>query len=685
MLTNRTVAVAHKQSLILGIALVVALSYVVPAWAVVPSDSLMPLSTRGYLSVGDINTLSEGWQHTQLGQLVQDESMKPFVQDLKRQIQSKITSVREKLGLELADLKNVAGGEIGLGLVERTDDRAALLLTVDVTGHMEQTNGLLQQVDRVLKKRGATKSQDVFSDTTFVTYEIPPQRKGSIKQNAIFFVKDNMLCAGDNRLELEGVCRRLNSIPSSCLSDVKPYRETMRRCDREAEQLQPELRWFVNPFGYARACRSLRPLGEKRYGKDYLQILTSQGFDAIQGLGGFVNVSSTGAYELLHRTAVYAPSEMVAPQVDDGSTDRADRADRADSTDRAQDKYRLAMRMLDFPNGSNLTPQSWLPRKLATYRTFNLNLAGAFKSFGTLFDAIAGYEDSFKGVLEGLEMDPYGPQVDVEKEFIAHLGNRITVVTDYVVPNTTKSERFLFIVELDDEAAIHETIEKFMKSDPNASRHEFEGREVWEIVESDDEVMELDISISSLEPLPHGEEEVFLEEGEVVGPTSAVCVTDGHLLIASHFDFLKNVLAQKKIDSTLANSSDYREVDMTLSQLMSGDVSFRFFLRTDEAYRPTYELLRQGKMPESETLLGRVLNRMLTPPEDEDEGILRKQKIDARELPSFEMVRRYFGPAGLIVRSETDGWFIAGATLNKQLPQARVDVKIPADHQSAIR
>jgi hypothetical protein len=395
MLTNRSVAVVQKQSLILGIiALVVALSLVAPVWAVVPSDSLMPLSTRGFLSVGDISTLSESWQHTQLGQLVQDESMKPFVQDLKRQIESKITSVRDKLGLELADLKNVAGGEIGLGLVERTNDRAVLLLTVDVTGRMEQTKGLLRQVDRELKKRGAAQSQDVFSDTTFVTYEIPPQRKGGLKQSAIFFVKDNMLCASDNRLELEGVCRRLNSVPSSCLSDEKPYRETMRRCAREAEQLQPELRWFVNPFGYARACRSLRPLGENRYGKDYLQILTSQGFDAIQGLGGFVNVSPTGAYELLHRTAVYAPSEMIAQQLDDGGTDRIDGTERADSTERAQDKYRLAMRMLEFPNGSNLIPQTWLPRKLATYRTFNLNLAGAFSCFGTLFDAIAGFEDS---------------------------------------------------------------------------------------------------------------------------------------------------------------------------------------------------------------------------------------------------------------------------------------------------
>ena len=110
-----------------------------------------------------------------------------------------------------------------------------------------------------------------------------------------------------------------------------------------------------------------------------------------------------------------------------------------------------------------------------------------------------------------------------------------------------------------------------------------------------------------------------------------------------------------------------------MSQLAAGMAAAKFFVRTDEAFRPVYELLRQGRMPESETLLGRVLNRLLTPPDDEEEGILRKQKIDGRQLPEFEMVRRYFSPAGTVIRSYDDGWFIAGATLSKLAPQARAD------------
>lgn len=634
--------------------------------AVVPSDALMPLSTRGFLSVDDISTLSANWQQTQLGQLIQDESMRPFVEDMKRQLQRKFTSVRNKLGLELGDLKDIAGGEIGMGFVERNNDRAAVVLAVDITDHADETNSMLRQVDRELKKRGATRSESKSAGTVLTTYNIPPQRKEGMAHEAVFFIKDNMLCASDSRIEVEEMLRRFGQQPGGRLLDSKPYRETMRRCEAEAGQLEPELRWFVDPFGYARAVRSLQRADVKRHGKDILKILSSQGFDAVQGIGGYLNVSAFGTFELLHRTAVYAPSVTNRPSTS------------------SQDKYRLAMRVLKFPNGGNLSPQPWLRRKLATYRTFNWDMQNAFEHLDTLFDAIAGYEEAFDDVLLGLKNDPYGPQLDVKKDFIAHLGQRVTVVTDYELPINTKSERFLFMVEVINEKAIAATLEKFMECDPNAYSREFEGKVIWEIIEADDEVPELDISIPALDPLAPAGEEEFAEEKERVIPNTAACVANGHLMIASHIDFLKSVLQQNQPNDSLAGAGDYREVEAALSHLLAGPTSVRCFLRTDEAYRPAYELLRQGKMPESETLLGRMLNRMLTPPEDEDEGVLRKQKIDGRKLPAFEMVRRYFSPAGTVVRSDDDGWLIVGAMLSKQVPQARAGAKAPAS-QNAIR
>ncbi len=89
---------------------------------------------------------------------------------------------------------------------------------------------------------------------------------------------------------------------------------------------------------------------------------------------------------------------------------------------------------------------------------------------------------------------------------------------------------------------------------------------------------------------------------------------------------------------------------------------FRFFSRTDEEYRPTYELIRQNKMPRERIAVRQIAQRLFG---EEKRGATRKQKIDGRELPDYQVVRRYLGPAGLQVTSEPDGWFLKGFTLTK--------------------
>lgn len=618
-----------------------------PSRAAAPaSDAVMSAATRGFVSIADLKALEAHWQQTQLGQMMQDESMRPFVEDAKLQIQRKMAGVHQKLGLRLEDLREVAAGEIGMAMIERQNDRAAVAVTVDIAGRQAAAGQLFAKIDADLTKRNAKRSIANAAGVAMTVYDIPPQRDGDIARTAVFFATNDLLCAVDNRAEAEEMVRRAAGQGGDALRDVKPYQETMRRCTAEADGLAPELRWFADPFGYARAARSMRRPGAEPPGKDYVEILNSQGFDAVQGAGGFVNLIVGGAFEVLHRTAIYAPP-----------------------VPGAEDKYRLAMRMMQFPNGGQLDPQPWIPRGLASYRTFNMDLKNAFDHVDTLFDAIAGYENAFADVVEGLRKDPYGPQVDVEKDFVAHLGNRVSLVTDYQVPITTKSERYLFALEVKNEAAIAAAVQRFMEADPNAFARDFQGHTIWEISEPQSDVPELDIDLGGLEPL--GPAPAANGGAAAPAPNSAVCVTNGHLLIASHREFMEKVLSTQAQQEALLGSGDFHQVDSALNSLIQGPVCARCFVRTDEAYRPTYELLRQGKMPESETLLGRLLNRLLTPPEDADEGKLRTQKIDGKELPNFEMVRRYFSPAGTLVRADDDGWFVVGATLTKQPVQAR--------------
>ncbi len=251
------------------------------ATAAVRSDSLMSPNTRAFASIADINTLQEHWHQTQMGQLVQDESMRPFVDDLKRQLERKISGVRDKLGLEIADLQNVASGEIGIGIVEQEKDRAAVALTVDATGNRSQLDALLDKVDKELVERGAKKKSLDAAGTEMAIYTIPFKNDNTKTRTAIYFVKDNVLCASDSPYEARQMLSRFSG-KSASLSNVKSFQETTSRCDKESHGLAPEVHWYLDPFGYAKAIRSLGDPKEKRHGKDYLKILTAQGFDAIK-------------------------------------------------------------------------------------------------------------------------------------------------------------------------------------------------------------------------------------------------------------------------------------------------------------------------------------------------------------------------------------------------------------------
>jgi hypothetical protein len=125
------------------------------------------------------------------------------------------------------------------------------------------------------------------------------------------------------------------------------------------------------------------------------------------------------------------------------------------------------------------------------------------------------------------------------------------------------------------------------------------------------------------------------------------------------------VLEQAEDHKSLSDAADLQTVFAEMEKLGAKENSFRFFGRTDEQARPTYELVRAGKMPESETMLGRILNRMLEEPRALEP---RKQKLDGTELPAYDMVRRYLGPAGSFVTTRDDGWFITGFSLPKRAP-----------------
>ena len=622
--------------------------------AAVPSmDTLLPKTTVGFVSATNSVRLTQQWNKTQLGKLMADPVMKPFAEDFRAQMQAQWSALADRLGIHLDDLRGVSTGETSLALLEPQPGTAATSLLLDVTGNLDKAKALLAKARGSLTAGGAQETIQKIHGIPVYVFAVPlPQNQqaatapggaaaAAATGQTVYFLTDNLFGACDDLAVVRDILVRLvNGNPSGSLSQVEAYQKVMKRCAADDPDHVPGIRWYVYPMGYAEATRAATPPDKQRKGKTIIEIMRHQGYTAFRGVGGHVDVAADG-YQILHRTAVFAPPP-----------------------------YTESMKMFVFPNGKDFTPQAWVGRDVAAYFTVYVDIRNAFKNFGPLYDEIIGEQGVWKQTLEGMISDPSGPQVDLSKELIANLGQRVTMVTDYKLPITTTSERLLWAIETKNAAAVAKAIEKCVKNDPTIKKRTIAGHVVWEIVEEEDTgAPQLKIDVPSLTPKkedgkskPDEKDDDQDKENHFL-PHGAITVAHGQLFIASHIDFLEKTLAPLDANRRLATQPEFQKVwDITFNDLGVKQQSSRSFAWTDRAVQPTYELIRQGKMPQSESLLGRTLNSLAAPGK---KGALRRQRIDGSKLPDFDIVGKALGPSTAAMTSEPNGWFIKGVLMTK--------------------
>ncbi|MCC6124835.1 MAG: hypothetical protein IT426_07735 [Pirellulales bacterium] len=629
-----------------------------------PAESLFPKSTQGFISIANVESLIEHFNNTQLGKLTADPVMKPFTEDVKRQFENRWSSVHERLGVTLDDLRDVPGGEVGIGLIEPAKKQSAIAITVDITGRHEQAQAMLEKINKNLTADGAKRTELKAPNfpEPIIQFLLPlreeereaegtrlggqaansavPAGQAPPARYAYYFTSGNFLCTTDNLDVLHGILARFagKGAAEDALAGVPGFKMAAARCAADAGEAAPQIRWFIHPIGYAAVARAATPPEQRRRGKSLLELMQNQGFAAIKGVGGFASFDAE-SYDLVHRTAVFAPKP-----------------------------YEKSMKMLKFLNGEDYTPQTWVPRDISTYSTFYFDILNAFDNFGPMFDELygGGEEGIWIDTLKSLEEDPHGPKINLRKELIELLDRRITVLTDYQLPITTSSERIVVAIQVKEgkEKEVAKGIEKSMKGDPSAKPRTEGELLIWEIVEQEGPAPEApQVEGIGDEPTFTPPKKKLIEGEERLFPHMAITVSNGQLFVASHIDVLLKVLKPYEPREQLRNDADYRLVSETIGKMRPKDKCAGVFSRTDEACRPTYEMIRQNKMPESESMLGRLLNQLFG---EGKKGQPRKHKLDGSQLPEYDAVRRYLSPAGLQATAEEDGWFIKGFTVGHE-------------------
>ncbi|MGY8771175.1 MAG: hypothetical protein ACKVH8_22410 [Pirellulales bacterium] len=608
------------------------------AGAVTPCAELLPSTTKGYVSIPDFLAMSQKWDETQLGQLMADPIMKPFKEDMQRQLKEKMAATGIQMGISFDDLVGVPSGEICFAAIQPSGDKShAGLLLIDVTGNLDRANALLTKVTAEQVAKGATKSMIQIGESDAIQLQFP-KRPGQVNADtALYMIANDMLIASDQKEAAAHIVAGLLNAPTESLATLPSFISVKQRTEKAAGAKATHISWFVEPFGYAEVVRA-QTGGKKKRGQDILKLLRDQGFDAVQGIGGVVRLEAAER-EILHHTFIYAPADKGAE---------------------AGDKYRLAARMLDFPNQKDIVAHAWIPENISTYLNFHWEVEKAFWYAESLVNAYFKDDGMFQDVLDSLKDDVDGPKVDIPNGIVAFLEDEVVLLTDNELPITASSERRLFAIEIDptQRDKLFKSIKQIMDNEPNATRLEINGYDVWEIKEEDEELPTLTIVGPGFSGFSAPEPE---EDSAAAIPNAAITVTDKWLMISSHLGLMENVLNNN--GQSISNAADYQAVQKMLTKLDAGTDSFRSFARTNDAMKVTYQLMRKNRMPDAENMLGKILNELWSVGDEENQN--RKQAVDGSKLPAFNLVEKYFGPAGMFVRTEDDGWFITGASLRK--------------------
>ena len=619
---------------------------------------LLPASTRLWISMEDLRRLEKNIANTQIGKLARQDTLAPFFASFEKQLRDSLDSNGIKFGLDVASVETMEANEVAFaGVLPDVEEGVkpapgshGIVVLIDVSPNVLAAEDFLDDAAEKMKGRGAKLEEIEVLGAKVSKFTIEVEA-AKIKRTQASFVAliDGWMLASDNQSIFANVVRRIKSKEraSGILADYEPF--TTVRQKTEVEGVRPDIAWYVDPLGYARFADALaEEKADMRQPKDRpLEALSKEGLDALKAAGGFVSFS-TGKHDVLHRSLVYANPKKA----------------------KAAAQKRL-FNLLDFaPEGSSVAEvPNWVPADAAGYATFTWDINKAFNNVGPFFDTIAG-EGAFEDILNDFKEVP-AFRVDIRK-MVQSLGNRITVIAKTEEPIDEASEKMIVgipLVDGVDEKWLIESIGKVVKGKVKTLGG-FTTVTDDRLEPEDDQEFDLDI-----------DDDLGLDDDEEEADEPAPRVTlfnrrifvirNGYLFICNDKDYLKKFLARKPSD-TFAKSEDFVKMNLALAELSdSTKVRFRMFNQLAMLLKTNYEMLRTGRMAESETFMARILNQAYG---QEGSNDTRDQQIDGSALPADydKEIAPFLGHSGWVMETTDSGWRFSGAVLPKEKAKAKV-------------
>lgn len=528
-------------------------AFEVQAADAIPSERRLGNDVVAYFSIRNVADLKSSWDKTQLGQLVKDKELAPFIKQFEGHWTKLTADFEKEVGLPLNDVLAIPHGEFSLAVVHTAGKQMGVVAFMDFGEKREVVDKLIEKGTKALEASEKTKRvEEDFEGTQIIIYEVADaeveeddaddekaKKKPKTTNGLAYFIKDSMLVVGSRMDILKSVVTRWDGQHERIFADKMAYKYIKEKCRGENSEIAPQMAWYLDPIGLFKGGMAMANVGPTETAVA-LGFLPSLGLDKVKGVGGSLDMG-TEEFDMVTRTLAYI--EPPASGV---------------------------LNAFQFPK-KNLAPPKWVAADVSTYAGLSWDIAEAYNTVETLYETFLG-AGSFGKIIDDLAEQEGGPKIHIKKDIIDHLTGTMLIVGH--VPEDADlvagGERYLIGLELKEEAPMKKVLDKLadLEGFPGKVR-EFQGEKIFEMAAGE------------------GEEKTPFQPG--------IAVTKKHLVFATHVSELESLLRPDGDRDALVDSDAYK----IIAKLFPDQASSLGFQRSDAQLKMLYDALKSGSLTEA--------------------------------------------------------------------------------------
>ncbi len=495
------------------------------------APKLLPENTLAYFRVADAQETVTKLGETSMGRMLNDDQVRPLVNELYRSAADAFSNVQDVVGLSLDELLAIPQGELCAALIGSAEGPPAFVFLADVGNSMKQADTLINRLLQEAGNNGTTISTESHVGTELTVLA------GRRNNRFVLFTRENTVVISSD----VGLCKQLldvwdGSSEFRTLADNRTFTAIMSQSVGTKEE-RPQISWFVDPIGI------VRNVGRGNLGAQAgLALLSPLGLDDFEGLGGSM-ILATEEFDAIGHFHVLLKNPR-----------------------------RAVLKMLAMTSGDP-TPETWVPKDAASYMTLFWDTNVTFSELATLYDLIRLEEGGFARVVRTRMSEPLG--VDIQNEVLPLLDGRFSLVTAVERPIKVNSQVTGIGVRVKDTEAARKTLEKLVAKFPETFERKTYGASVYYSIKID-----------------QPQQPTEFEQTMVRVPQPSLMLLGDYLLFADSSKLLERFIVTKSTPgSSLADDLEYKLVASRIQRHTGGRIpGLMSFARPEESLRAIYEL-----------------------------------------------------------------------------------------------